>query len=257
MTRAYSLEVFPEADPSKNDRTLRWLEAYRRIKDPGFVSVTCSNRRLGIGKTIDLAARIKRVCGWEAVPHISARGRSAFELHRIVELLDKHDLTRALAVRGDEPTGKHDACTSGAELIAFLKQADPRLQVYGTCYPQNHPEDLLGDRELPALRAKQAAGASAFISQFVLEPGILPRFLAELRSNGVSIPVHVGIVHPVDRLYLLRIATRCQVNVPDRYGWEEFEALGREATTHGAGVHLYTLNQPAEPKRSNLPYEPD
>jgi len=242
----YSLEVYPVADPNGWRHIYRVIESYRDAYEVDWVSVTCSNRKLGPGPTIELAGAIQRDLGIPATPHITGRGRSPDEVKRLLERIDKLRLTHVLALRGDDPPRPDDAFATGAELIRFVKGVAPQLKIGGACYPGGHPDsDDLKD-EFVAVADKIDAGAEFLVSQFVLEPKKIWFFQRVMHKLGLKTPLNVGLLPALcspERIE--QLARRCRVKQTGQYDFGTWISLQIEALLSGAqSVHLYTLNEP-------------
>lgn len=231
------------------------------------VTVTASPRR-GLEPTLVLTEELARG-GYSAVPHLAARMlRDERQLAEILARLDDAGVRDAFIVAGDgeEPVG---AFSDSVQLLAAIDRlrrstagrTPVSLGVSG--YPEGHP--LVAPAELDrALLAKQSL-SSYVVTQMSFDAGAVQRWIGHARELGVQLPVHVGVAGAVDRVKLLRIASRIGVGNSLRFlrkhrggtkllrvsGYrpdgllDELLSNAAPQTPAVAGLHVYTLGDVA------------
>jgi methylenetetrahydrofolate reductase (NADPH) len=224
------------------------------------VSVTASPAK-GIEATIALCEQLQ-AHGFRAVPHVSARMiRDRQHLADLIAWLEGAGVDRAFVVGGDakEPGAYPD----GLSLLREMAEIGHPLSEIGIPgYPLGHA--FIADGPLlDALRAK-AAFASYITTQLCFDPVAIGRWIAARRSDGIALPVHVGVPGVAEPQKLLAIAARIGVADTHRFlvknvrfvtrlvrsggfyrpdGLVEGLAPDLASTTAGIdGLHIYTFN---------------
>jgi methylenetetrahydrofolate reductase (NADPH) len=224
------------------------------------VSVTASPIK-GIEATVELCAQLQ-VAGFRAVPHLSARMvRDRAHLTDLLAGLEESGIDQAFVVGGDAKT--HGAYPDGLSLLREMDEIGHRLRGIGIpCYPQGHPF-IADDALLGALREK-AAYASYMTTQLCFDPGAIASWLAARRSEGISLPVHIGLPGVTEPHRLLAITARIGVADTHRFLTKNIrfvarlvrsggffrpdallEALAPQMADQRSGIsalHLYTFN---------------
>lgn len=174
------------------------------------------------------AATLIRCQGHIPVPHISARRlKSALELEAFLDRLSAEAaIDRAFVVGGDlrEPAGPYPHAMSVIASGLLAKYHLSRIGVAG--YPEGHPS--ISERDLKVdllakLRVLRDLGHEGVVNtQFSFDANAILRWLEELRNDGVTATVRVGVPGPTTVKSLLRFAARCGVGasttVLQKYG---------------------------------------
>lgn len=234
------------------------------LPEKSRVSVTASAAK-GQDTTLELAEEVIRR-GHHAIPHFSARLiRDRGHVKDLAGWTKDNGVTTAFVVGGDatEPGAYHDAHSFMKDLF----EHDHGLDTVGvTAYPDGHP--LIGeDERRHALFAKQEllaeAGLRGYCStQMCFDPARIIAWLKAERSDGLALPVHLGIPGAVERTKLLTIGARLGVGQSLRYlhknrrsltkllgssahdPSELLEALSSQLAPLGInGLHVFTFNQ--------------
>lgn len=173
------------------------------------------------------AAVQMRASGLEPVPHLSARNfetRSQLETY-LTSARDRAGVRRYLLVGGDldRPRGPF------ATALDIL--TDMPLREYGVVevgiagYPDGHPRiprHILAAALRDKLAAATGAGLSAHVvSQFCFDAAPIARWVLWLRSEGIDVPVRIGLAGPASARALLTFAVKCGVKAP-------FGGIGRK-----------------------------
>jgi methylenetetrahydrofolate reductase (NADPH) len=236
------------------------LEQGALLPPGSTVSVTASPSK-GIEATVELCGDLQ-ARGLQAVPHLSARMiRDAAHLTDVLAALRASRVTRAFVVGGDakEPGAFED----GLSLLRAMAEAGhPFAEIGIPCYPEGHP--FIADGVLlDALRAK-APFATYMTSQLCFDPEAIRRWLVERRSEGLTLPVHVGVPGVAEPHRLLAIGARIGVADTHRYLTKNTRFVARLIRSGGfyrpdglleslapliadpaqgiSGLHVYTFN---------------
>jgi methylenetetrahydrofolate reductase (NADPH) len=166
------------------------------------------------------AAGAVRAAGFEPVPHLPARFvKDKDDLFARVARLSALGVTEILVLGGGapEPLGAYDAAVQLIETGIFESHGIRRLGFAG--HPEGNPDIVRkhgGGMLLAALKEKQASarlrGLDAFIAtQFLFEAEPVARWAADLRREGIDLPIHVGVPGPATIRTLAKYALMCGV----------------------------------------------
>lgn len=224
------------------------------------VSVTASPAK-GMEATTALCEQLQ-AAGFQAVPHLSARMvRDRAHLARLLDWLEAARIGRAFVVGGDAKVP--GPFPDGLSLLREMHQSGRRLPEIGIpCYPQGHP--LISDAVLLNALREKAAYASYMTTQLCFEPAAIGSWLAARRSEGLSLPAHVGVPGVTEPHRLLAISARIGVADTQRFLTKNMRLVARLLRSGGffrpdalleglaphiadpsAGIvdlHLYTFN---------------
>ncbi len=214
----------------------------------------------GIEATIDLCETLVEQ-GHGSTPHLAAhmiRDRS-----HLAELLGRcrtAGIREAFIVGGDaKDRGElHDG---SALLRAMAELGHPFSSIGVAGYPEGHPS-IPDEVLVEALREKQRL-ASYVTTQMSFDPDAIASWIATMRTEGVTLPVHLGVPGAATLRKLATIAARIGVTGSLRYLRKHrsllghlvgrsfgpdalLEALAPTLTDPSADVralHLFTFNQ--------------
>jgi methylenetetrahydrofolate reductase (NADPH) len=260
-----SFEFFPPRTPEAEDRLYDTVAKLAPLR-PTFVSVTYgaggTTRRL----TRDIAARIKRDSGIEAMAHLTCGGHTAAELAEILDDLVAAGIENILALRGDPPKGTTafspvaGGFAHGSELAAFINGRWD-VCIVGAAYPEKHLEAPDVATDLRNLKRKVEAGARVLITQLFFEPATYFAFVERARSAGIGVPIVPGIMPITNVSQIERFTLMCGATIPvslrdllarvrdddaavTAIGIEWARDQCRALLDGGApGLHFYTLNR--------------
>jgi methylenetetrahydrofolate reductase (NADPH) len=224
------------------------------------VSVTASPAK-GIEATVALCEQLQ-AGGFRAVPHLSARMiRDRAHLVDLIAWLEGAGVDRAFVVGGDakEPGAYPD----GLALLREMAEIGHPLGEIGIPgYPQGHP--FIADGPLlEALRAK-AAFATYITTQLCFDPVATGDWIVARRSEGIALPIHLGVPGVAEPQKLLAITARIGVADTHRFLVKNVRFVTRLVRSGGfyrpdglldgvatrladpaagiSGLHLYTFN---------------
>lgn len=267
-----SLEVFPPKAWLGLDDTLRAVDRMAELA-PSFISVTYGAAGGTRAYTAQIASHIQNADHIPALAHMTCVGTSRENALSLLDELKKSGVQNILALRGDRPSG--GVCetdfTYASDLISFLRE-NSDLCIGGACYPEGHPEAETLDRDMEALKIKEACGVDFFTTQMFFDNNIFYCFLNKLYQKGIKTPVITGIMPITNAGQIKRVMSLSGTAVPPRFR-AIVEKFGDDpAAMHQAGViyateqiidlyangvknvHIYTMNRPetAAAIRKNL-----
>ncbi|MBA2253796.1 MAG: methylenetetrahydrofolate reductase [Chloroflexi bacterium] len=240
---------------------LKHAMEHAALLPPGArVSVTASPVK-GIDATIALCEQLQ-AAGFRAVPHISARMvRDRGHLADLLGWLESAGVDRAFIVGGDAKVPGD--FPDGLSLLREMEELGHPLREIGIpCYPQGHP--FIADDALLQALSEKAPYASYMTTQLCFDPGAIASWLAARRTEGISLPVHVGVPGVTEPHRLLAISARIGVADTHRFLTKNIRFVARLVRSGGffrpdrlleglaphiadpmagiADLHLYTFN---------------
>ena len=239
-------------------------DVYGHLPSGATVTVTASPAR-GMEDTLDIAERLAAL-GFDVVPHLAARMiHGEAHLGEITRRLQFAGVTKVFVPAGDADP-EPDCYRSALQVLEDLAVAgNPFDEVGITGYPESHPS-INDDLTVQSMWDKRHH-ATQIVSNLTFDPDVLARWVTRVRARGVRLPILVGLPGPVERLKLLRMATKIGVGESARFltkngglfariaspgGYDPLRFLAGAAGTLGdpacdvAGLHLFTFNQVAE-----------
>jgi methylenetetrahydrofolate reductase (NADPH) len=248
-------------DPTWELIPLKNARAEAAALPPGStVSVTASPAK-GLEATVELALELQRA-GHHVIPHLSARMvRDEEHLRSLVVPLRDAGIDRAFVVGGDEEhPGAFDDALSLLEAMERLGLLPAEVGI--GCYPQGHP--IISDDALLAALAAKARYASYMTTQLCFDPKAIETWLAARRSDGIALPLKIGIPGVAEIPKLLSISARIGVRDAGRFVLKNRRFVGELLKSGGIyrpaglleslapllgdpaagvlGVHVYTFN---------------
>ncbi len=261
----FSVEFFPPRTPEGVEGLFETVAALEPL-DPDFVSVTYGAGGATRDGTVEIATRIKRDHGLEAMAHLSCVGETREGLAEILDRFEAAGIENVLALRGDPPRGEAEfrapegGLSSAAELAAFISKRYG-FAIGGACFPEVHPEAPSLEADLAYLKTKVAAGARFLITQLFFDNRVYFRFIDAAREAGIEVPIIPGVIPIASYAQVARICDLCDASIPaelsasmDGLGGDpEAETLlgvayaaqqCEELLARGApGIHFYALNR--------------
>jgi methylenetetrahydrofolate reductase (NADPH) len=260
-----SLEIFPPKKEEEFDNIFSFLKETAKLH-PDFISCTYGAGGSRAGKTIEIASYIQKELKIDAIAHITCVGFTREDLERNCTALQEAGVNHVLALRGDRPKDMTDEQFNKREffyatdLVRHLK-SHTALQIAGACYPEKHFEAPDMDTDLRHLKEKVEAGATSLITQMFFDNTYFYRFMDKVRSLGIEVPVHAGIMPITTAGQLGTTVSLSGSSVPKEladliatYGEnkEDMRKAGidfavrqiRDLKEHGVdGIHLYSMNK--------------
>ena len=223
------------------------------------VTVTASPGK-GLERTVEVAAGLAER-GHHVVPHLAARMvRDRRHLLDLLAPMREAGIRRAFVVGGDatEP----GAFPTGLSLLRALVDSGHDWEELGVpAYPEGHvsiPDEAL----LRDLQAKQEL-ATFMVTQLCLDADAIVRWIPRVRSDGIALPILVGLPGPVDVRKLVNIVAKTGIGDALGYVRKNRRTVGRMLARGGfepdallaqlgpvlgdsagvVGVHLFTFNE--------------
>ena len=259
--RVFSFEVFPPKRTMPIEKIYDTLDELAVLK-PDFISVTYGAGGSASAYTIEIASKIKHDLKTESVAHLTCLYLSEEEAREVLSRIEENGIENVLALRGDsspdfEP--KNRFCYA-SDLISFIKEKNPNLNILGACYPEGHSESPNKIDDLRCLKKKTDAGASHLVSQLFFDNSLFFDFAEKARIAGIEAPIEAGIMPVVNKKQIERMVSLCGASLPEKFlkimnRYEDNPEALRDAgiayavdqivdlVTRGVdGIHLYTMN---------------
>ena len=267
-----SFEVFP---PKKDApfEPVRDAVARLALQKPSFMSVTYGASGNAQANTGEIASFVQK-CGVPALAHLTCLSSSRDRIAEELKTLRTAGVENILCLRGDlpkdtsEPPPRH--FNHAVDLVRALRPSSFCLG--GACYPECHPDCAHMEDDIAHLREKVDAGLDFITTQMFFDNNIFYRYLAKLRSRGITVPVIAGIMPVTNGRQIDRICKLSGTYLPsrfkaivDRFGDSQQAMLDAgvayateqivDLFANGSNaVHIYTMNKTevAERIMSNL-----
>ena len=184
----FSFEFFPPRTPEGVETLFETVEALKPL-EPAFVSVTYGAGGATRDGTVEIATRIKREHGLEAMAHLSCVGETREGLVEILDRFEAAGIDNVLALRGDPPRGEAEfkrpegGLDCAAELAGFISERYG-FAIGGACFPEVHPEAPSLEADLAYLKTKVDAGASFLITQLFFDNRVYFDFVERRARPG-------------------------------------------------------------------------
>jgi len=230
------------------------------LPEAATVTIAASPAR-GIEATLEYATKLAQR-GFDVIPHIAARSvADEAHLSRILDTIAQAEIGRILVVGGDSTSsGEFADGLSLIQAIAGLGYPLPEIGI--PAYPDGHafiPRETLRR----ALKQKQPY-ASYMTTQMCFDPVTITNWIADIRSDGITLPIHLGMpgVAPISKLIsisaqigvgtsarfllrhrgLLSRLTRRNTYSPDRLAMSLSEVIADPRAKIEA-AHIFTFSQ--------------
>jgi methylenetetrahydrofolate reductase (NADPH) len=226
----------------------------------GAVATVTASPKHGIEATLDVAEWVA-ARGHSVIPHFSARMiRDRSHLSELLARARSAGIRRVFVVGGDA-TDPGEFSDGLGLLRAMHEIGHPFTEIGVPSYPEGHvdiPDDVL----LRVLKEKQQY-AHATTTQMAFNPQAVAEWIATIRGEGITLPIHLGTPGVLEMTKLLRIAAQIgvaesarylQKNVglvghlakPGSFGPDAFlqalaPAIADPAANIG-GLHIFTMN---------------
>jgi methylenetetrahydrofolate reductase (NADPH) len=203
------------------------------------VTVTASPTK-GMGVTIELAESIAAQ-GHDVIPHFSARlMKDRAELKELIARAKAAGMRKLFVVGGDgEPSGEFK---DGLDLLRALQEVGHHFEEVGVpSYPEGHAQ--IADDVLMRVLKEKNQYSNATATQMSFNPGAVAEWIGKIRSEGVTLPIYLGVAGVVELTKLMTIAARIGVADSARYLSKQAHLVGRLAAqgSFGPDAFLRTL----------------
>jgi methylenetetrahydrofolate reductase (NADPH) len=191
------------------------LGEFPDLFQPGTAIYVAHLPGLPIDDVVDFAGRL-RALGFRPVPHIVARKlESREQLASSLARLEQLGVADALVIAGDQAidNAAFDSTLEVLETGLFEKYGFREVGVAG------HPEGskAIGEQRVrEALMAKTRFAATApyrmhITTQFGFDPVAVTDWESATSTEGVDLPIHVGMAGPASLRQLVRFAMKCGI----------------------------------------------
>jgi methylenetetrahydrofolate reductase (NADH) len=213
LLRNYSAEV--------TSRDHKSIDAAIGLMRPGSEVFIASLPSDSGDRQVSVAARLARA-GLTPVPHVAARSiKNLRDLDVLLgRLVHEAGVDRALIVGGDRDQPVGDFSSSLQLLETGMLSTHGIRKIALSWYPEGHPRisaaDLAAARAAKLAVAAQAGLAVTLLSQFCFESAPILAMAKQIRSEGITVPLRVGVAGPASRTALLKYALICGVGASIR-----------------------------------------
>ena len=179
------------------------------------VTITVSPSK-GNSATLELSEQLSKTISPERItPHISARlVESLAHLKAILKLTRDLGIKELFTVGGDTQTPA-GPFTNSFELVRAVRDVDTDIRLGITAYPDGHPS-ISNEVLLEDLTCK-APYAQFMSTQLCFDASKISQWLGQVRGQGITLPIQIGMAGVVDIIKLTQIATRIGVGDSVRY----------------------------------------
>jgi methylenetetrahydrofolate reductase (NADPH) len=197
--------------------------------------------------------------------HLTGLCHTTQEIESIADQLWEAGIRNIMALRGDRPKDATVAQTVGdfnfaQQLISFLAEQHD-FCLGGACYPEGHKETRDIQKGIEHLKLKIDAGCEFLVTQMFFENENYFRFVEQLRTAGLEIPVIPGIMPITGFAQIDKFENQFGVHLPHslkervRAHEGDEEAISQVGVDWSAeqcqalldggapGIHFYTLNK--------------
>ena len=262
MDLPISFEFFPPKTPEGAEK-LRAVRQQLYVRKPEFCSVTYGAGGSTQAGTFSVVREIQEE-GVPAASHFSCIGATRASVRDELSQLKAMGITRLVALRGDLPSGygMGGEFHYASDLVAFIREEfGDTFHIEVAAYPEMHPQAKSPAADLQAFAAKVKAGADSAITQYFFNADSYFRFVDEVHSMGLDIPVIPGVMPITNSSQLLRFSDATGAEIPrwirnrlTSFGDDvtQIKAFGLDVVTalcerlHAGGapaLHFYAMNQ--------------
>jgi len=239
-----SVEFFPPKTEKGEESLFSEIESIKRL-NPGFCSVTYGAGGSTREKTIDLVEAIHHRCNLEVMCHLTVVGQSKADASVILDRLKQKRIENLLALGGDPPQGMPDwrPHPDGFQHAIELVREAAALGCFSigvAGFPEVHPRAHSRAADLDFLKQKIDAGAAAVITQLFFDNEDYYRFVDDLRSMGVTVPIVPGVLPILSAPQVRRFTALCCAKIPTKLERELVRVEGDENAAIQVGIEYAT-----------------
>ena len=209
-----SFEFFPPKTEAAMDRLVTGPAMKLAWFNPDFVSVTYGAGGATRGGTPALVGKLLDA-GLSCVPHLSFGGSTADELNTLVDQYKSMGIKQLLCLRGDNPAEGTDQHIYAKDLVQYIQKHYPEdFELVVAAYPEVHPDAANAKEDLGYFADKVRAGASSAITQYFYSADAYGYFLQSCANEGLSLPIHVGVMPITNIDALERFSAKAGADIP-------------------------------------------
>lgn len=263
-----SLEIFPPRLDYPLETVFKTISELTKLQ-PDFISVTYGAGGTNRDRTVEIASRIKKDYQTESLAHLTCVRHTRQEIYTILDELVGEGVSNIMALRGDLPEDDGDFELQRQEYrFAYQLIQDARQRsnfgIAAAAHPEGHPECRRLNEDLNHLKFKVDCGVDFLITQLFFDNRVYYDFVDRALAKGVSCPMVPGIMPVLNAHQVKRMIYLCGASIParllslvDRFenSPADMEKAGIEYASQqvmdllhsgSPGVHLYTMNKPAQ-----------
>ena len=203
---------------------------------PGAVATVTASPKHGIEATLDVCEYVAGR-GHEVIPHLSARMiRDRVHLGELLARARAAGIRQAFIVGGDATQAGE--FYDGLSLLRAMHEIGHPFQDVGVpSYPEGHV-NFSDDVALRALKDKQPYAQST-TTQMSFNPQAVAEWIARVRQEGITLPIHLGAPGVLEMTKLMRIAAQIGVADSARYLQKNVGLLGHLANPGSFGPDAF------------------
>ncbi|MDD2414643.1 MAG: methylenetetrahydrofolate reductase [NAD(P)H] [Eubacteriaceae bacterium] len=236
-----SFEVFPPKTDSSWESVSQAVQKIAGLK-PSYMSVTYGAGGGTSRYTVDIAKKIKREYGVNALAHLTCVSSDRQTVQDRLEDLRTAGIENILALRGDRPQdyvpGEY---RYAGELIEDIKKAGD-FCIGGACYPECHPESSCQKEDIVHLKQKVDAGCEFLTTQMFFDNALFYNFMYKIREAGITVPIVAGIMPVTNASQVKRICELSGSFLPRSFT-EMVDHFGPDPKAMYAAGIAYATNQ--------------
>jgi methylenetetrahydrofolate reductase (NADPH) len=214
---------------------LKNVQAEAALLPPGAVATVTASPRHGIETTLEVSEYVA-ARGHDVIPHFSARMiRDRTHLSELLARARAANIRKVFVVGGDaDQAGEFG---NGLDLLRAMHEVGhPFAEIGVPSYPEGHasiPNDVL----MRLLKEKQQYAQTT--TQMAFNPQAVAEWIARIRAEGVTLPVHLGTPGVLEMTKLLRIAAQIGVADSARYLQKNTGLIGALASPGSFGPDAF------------------
>jgi methylenetetrahydrofolate reductase (NADPH) len=203
---------------------------------PGAVATVTASPKHGIETTLDVSEWVA-ARGHQVIPHFSARMiRDRAHLGELLARARTAGIRKVFVVGGDAT--QIGEFNDGLALLRAMHEIGHPFEEIGVpSYPEGHV-NIADDVLLRVLKEKQQY-AHATTTQMAFNPQAVAEWIAKIRAEGITLPVHLGTPGVLEMTKLLRIAAQIGVADSARYLQKNTGLIGHLANPGSFGPDAF------------------
>ncbi len=261
-----SFEFFPPKTPEQEEHLFTVVNQLKAFS-PDYVAVTYGALGTNQQKSFHWVEKMKNEFKIEPVAHLTCVGDNTEGIRKKIAELTEGGVENILALRGDPPEGLenfspvHNGFMYASDLVALIKNEQPKICVGVAGYPEKHPEAKSLDEDIMSLKAKVDAGADYVVTQLFFDNQKYFVFVDQCRKMGIKVPIVPGIMPITSFKSIFRMTQTCGASIPqdllnklEKHKDEPsvIQAIGVEQAVKQClelrqekvpGLHFFVLNQ--------------
>ena len=255
-----SFEVFPTKEDEKTPNLVNELKILKKF-NPKFISLTWGAG----GNQNNSTEYIKKIqdIGLDVMPHFTCVCSTENFVKSNIEIFEKMNIDKILALRGDIPEDK-SLCSNdfryANELVEFLK-AHSKLSIGVAGYPEGHIEAENIECDIKNLKKKIDAGADVIFTQLFFDCEKYFKYCELVYKYGITVPIIPGIMPILSKKQIDKMTNLARITIPNKLQSDiekyqnsntDIQKMGVEFVSNMCekllnngifGLHFFTLNK--------------